>query len=183
MAFLCQRPDGNLLFPHPHPHPSPATTVFVFGTAARAGEGGRWPGAVTYADEPRAASRANRQPTDPSPPGGGSQANVWRQPRGGSVVSASAGRTRRGSPITAKQKHGNTRQNAAFASPLRPARVRQPADAGRSPTQPGIAPCGERPATETTTTRYPPTPGPSPATMSCVFGGASRAGEGGRGGV
>jgi hypothetical protein len=41
MAFLCQRPDGNSLFPHPHP--SPATTVFVFGTAARAGEGGRWP--------------------------------------------------------------------------------------------------------------------------------------------
>jgi hypothetical protein len=41
MAFLCQRHDGNLWFPHPHP--SPATTVFVFGTAARAGEGGRWP--------------------------------------------------------------------------------------------------------------------------------------------
>jgi hypothetical protein len=41
MAFLCQRHDGNLLFPHPRP--SPATTVFVFGTAARAGEGGRWP--------------------------------------------------------------------------------------------------------------------------------------------
>ena len=75
MAFLCQRHDGNLLFPHPHPHPhprpSPATTVFVLDTAARAGEGGRWPGAVTYADEPRAASPANRQPTDPSPPQGG----------------------------------------------------------------------------------------------------------------
>jgi hypothetical protein len=69
MAVLCQRPDGNSMFPHPHP--SPATTVFVFGTAARAGEGGRWPGAVTYADEPRAASRANRQPTDPSPRRGG----------------------------------------------------------------------------------------------------------------
>jgi hypothetical protein len=41
MAFLCQRHDGNLLFPHPRP--SPATTVFVFGTSARAGEGGRWP--------------------------------------------------------------------------------------------------------------------------------------------
>ena len=41
MAFLCQRHDDNLLFPHPRP--SPATTVFVFGTAARAGEGGRWP--------------------------------------------------------------------------------------------------------------------------------------------
>ena len=69
MAVTCQRHDGNLLFPHPRP--SPATTVFVFGTAARAGEGGRWPGAVTYADEPRAASRANRQPTDPSPRRGG----------------------------------------------------------------------------------------------------------------
>ena len=72
------------------------------------------------------------------PPGGGSQANVWREPHGGSVVSTSAGRTRCGCPITAKQNHGNTRQNAAFASPLRPARVHQPADAGRSPTQPGI---------------------------------------------
>jgi hypothetical protein len=41
MAFLCQRHDGNLWFPHPRP--SPATTAFVFGTAARAGEGGRWP--------------------------------------------------------------------------------------------------------------------------------------------
>ena len=61
----------------PHPHPSPATTVFVFGTAARAGEGGRWPGAVTYADEPRAASRANRQPTDPSPPRGGEVRRTW----------------------------------------------------------------------------------------------------------
>ena len=39
MAFLCQRHDGNLLFPHPRP--SPATTVFVFGAAAHAGEGGR----------------------------------------------------------------------------------------------------------------------------------------------
>ena len=47
MAFLCQRHDGNLLFPHPRP--SPATTVFVFGTAARAGEGGRWPNAVPNA--------------------------------------------------------------------------------------------------------------------------------------
>ncbi len=45
IALLCQRHDGNLLFPHPRP--SPATTVFVFVTAARAGEGGRWPGAVT----------------------------------------------------------------------------------------------------------------------------------------
>ena len=41
MAVTCQHNDGNLLFPHPRP--SPATTVFVFGTAARAGEGGRWP--------------------------------------------------------------------------------------------------------------------------------------------
>ena len=41
MAFLCQRHDGNLLFPHPRP--SPATTVFVFGDVARAGEGGRCP--------------------------------------------------------------------------------------------------------------------------------------------
>jgi hypothetical protein len=49
MAFLCQRHDGNLLFPHPRP--SPATTVFVLGTAARAGEGGRWSGAVPNADE------------------------------------------------------------------------------------------------------------------------------------
>ena len=37
MAFLGQRPDGNLLFPHPRP--SPATTVLVFGDVARAGEG------------------------------------------------------------------------------------------------------------------------------------------------
>ena len=49
MAFLCQRHDGNLLFPHPRP--SPATTVFVFGTAARAGEGGRWSIAEPNADE------------------------------------------------------------------------------------------------------------------------------------
>ena len=66
MAVLCQRPDGNSMFPHPHPHPhphpSPATTVFVFGTAARAGEGGRWPGAVTNADEPRAACRREIEP-------------------------------------------------------------------------------------------------------------------------
>jgi hypothetical protein len=41
MAFLCQRPDDNLLFPHPRP--SPATTMFALDTAARAGEGGRWP--------------------------------------------------------------------------------------------------------------------------------------------
>ena len=62
-----------------------------------------------------------------------SQANVWRQPHGGSVVSTTAGRTRPGSPITAKQNQRNTRQNAAFASPSRSARVHQPADAGRSP--------------------------------------------------
>jgi hypothetical protein len=47
MAVTCQHNDGNLLFPHPRP--SPATTVFVFGTAARAGEGGRWPTAVPNA--------------------------------------------------------------------------------------------------------------------------------------
>ena len=60
MAVTCQRPDGNSMFPHPHP--SPATTVFVFGTAARAGEGGRCPGAVTNADEPRAACRREIEP-------------------------------------------------------------------------------------------------------------------------
>ena len=43
MSFQYQRPGGNLLFPHPRP--APATTVFVLVTAARAGEGGRWPGA------------------------------------------------------------------------------------------------------------------------------------------
>ena len=43
MTVTWQHQDGNLLFPHPRP--SPATTVFVFVTAARAGEGGRWPGA------------------------------------------------------------------------------------------------------------------------------------------
>jgi hypothetical protein len=37
MAFLCQRHDGNLLFPHPRP--SPATTVFVFAAATRAAGG------------------------------------------------------------------------------------------------------------------------------------------------
>jgi len=47
MAVTCQHNDGNLLFPHPRP--SPATTVIVFGTAARAGEGGRWPTAVPNA--------------------------------------------------------------------------------------------------------------------------------------
>ena len=41
MAFLCQRHDGNLLFPQPRP--SPATGSFVFGDVARAGVGGRWP--------------------------------------------------------------------------------------------------------------------------------------------
>ena len=85
MAFLCQRHDGNLLFPHPRP--SPATTVFVFGTAARAGEGGRWPNAVpnamphpvpnadergrtrTNADEPRAACRREIEPPGSEPVG------------------------------------------------------------------------------------------------------------------
>jgi hypothetical protein len=47
MAVTCQHNDGNLLFPHPRP--SPATTVIVFGTAARAGEGGRWVTAVPNA--------------------------------------------------------------------------------------------------------------------------------------
>ena len=64
MAFLCQRYDGNLLFPHPRP--SPATTVFAFGTAARAGEGGRWPIAEPNAVEPRAASRARSSLPDAS---------------------------------------------------------------------------------------------------------------------
>jgi len=70
MAFLCQRHDGNLLFPHPRP--SPATTVFVFGTAARAGEGGRWPGAVPQADE-RGRS-AGGVPSEIEPP--------WSEPVG-----------------------------------------------------------------------------------------------------
>ena len=60
-------------------------------------------------------------------------ANVGRQPLGGSVTGTTAGRTRPGSPITAKQNQRNTRQNAAFGSPSRSARVHQPADAGRSP--------------------------------------------------
>jgi hypothetical protein len=38
-----------------------------------------------------------------------SQANVWRQPNGGSVASAPAGRNRRGSSITAKQNRQKTR--------------------------------------------------------------------------
>ena len=56
MVVTCQRPDDNAMFPHPLP--SPATKVFVLGTAARAGEGGRWPGAVPNAVAPRAAFRA-----------------------------------------------------------------------------------------------------------------------------
>ena len=37
MAFLCQRPDDNSMFPHSLP--SSATTVFLFVAAARTGGG------------------------------------------------------------------------------------------------------------------------------------------------
>ena len=81
-----------------------------------------------------------------------SQANVWRQPHGGSAASTPAGRTCPGSPITAKQNHRNTRQNAAFASPSHPARVHQPADAGRSPSNTRALP---KPASSRTRTTQP----------------------------
>ena len=70
MAVTCQHNDGNLLFPHPRP--SPATTVFVFGTAARAGEGGRWPMAVPNADERGRTARG--VPSEIEPP--------WSEPVG-----------------------------------------------------------------------------------------------------
>jgi hypothetical protein len=55
-------------------------------------------------------------------------------------------------PITAKQNHRNTRQNAAFASPSHPARVHQPADAGRSPSNTRALP---KPASSRTRTTQP----------------------------
>jgi hypothetical protein len=81
-----------------------------------------------------------------------SQANVWREPHGGRVASAPAGRTRRGSPVTAKQNHRNIRQNDPFASQLRRARVHQPADADRSPANTRALP---KPAISRTQTTLP----------------------------
>jgi hypothetical protein len=81
---------------------------------------------------------------------GVSQANVWREPHGGSVASTPAGCTRRGSPITAKRNHGNTRQNVEFARQLRPARVHQPADADRSPVNSRALPKSASSRTRTT---------------------------------
>ena len=84
--------------------PSPARSAPPNTTSIVAGEG---PG---VGEQQVAVPRNNNDiPTHQKLNPGVSRANVWRQPNDGSVASAPAGRTRRGSSITAKQYRGKTR--------------------------------------------------------------------------